>query len=200
MSGDHNQFQKPKSYLDDMNEVRKALEMALMALEDANDMFSNDCSVEDVYADEIEALTKVLEKKSFECPRCGHCCQADQPTQQEPVAWMHTTGTGHVYFRKKPQDKVFNPQPVFTSPPKREWVSEALRLADALDAEFVQGRISNSTGRESAVELRRLALKQWVSLTDEEIDILSCEMVKGDKSVNWLCKVLEAKLKEKNGG
>ena len=33
---------------------------------------------------------------------------------------------------------------------------EALRLADALDAEFEQGRISNSTGRESAVELRRL--------------------------------------------
>jgi len=75
---------------------------------------------------------------------------------------------------------------------------KALRLADALDAEFVQGRISNSTGRESAVELRRLALKQWVGLTDGEIDILSCEMVKGDKSVNWLCKVLEAKLREKN--
>jgi len=167
MSGDHNQFQKPKSYLDDMNEVRKVLEMALMALEDANDMFSNDCSVEDVYADEIEALTKVLEKKSFECPRCGHCCQVDEERmnkkaesseskrvqwkikpdgddlrvcfdysgkpedkyirfvragQQEPVAWMHTTGTGHVYFRKKPQDKVFNPQPVYTSPPKKLWV------------------------------------------------------------------------------
>ena len=56
---------------------------------------------------------------------------------------------------------------------QREWVPEALRLADALDAEFVQGRISNSTGRESAVELRRLALKQWVGLTDEEIDALS---------------------------
>jgi hypothetical protein len=41
---------------------------------------------------------------------------------QEPVAWMHTTGTGHVYFRKKPQDKVFSPQPVYTVPPKREWV------------------------------------------------------------------------------
>jgi hypothetical protein len=75
MSGDHNQYQKGKSYLDD-----------------------------------------------FECPRCGHCCQADQPTQQEPIAWMHTTGTGHVYFRKKPQDKVFNPQPVYTASPKREWV------------------------------------------------------------------------------
>ena len=41
---------------------------------------------------------------------------------------------------------------------------------------------------------------EWVGLTDEEIDILSCEMVKGYKSVNWLCKVLEAKLKEKNHG
>jgi hypothetical protein len=27
-----------------------------------------------------------------------------------------------VYFRKKPQDKVFSPQPVYTVPPKREWV------------------------------------------------------------------------------
>ena len=43
-------------------------------------------------------------------------------TEQEPVAWMHTTGTGHRYFRKKPQDKVFNPQPVFTAPQKKPWV------------------------------------------------------------------------------
>ena len=49
--------------------------------------------------------------------------QALAQPEQEPVAWMHTTGTGHVYFRKKPQDKVFNPQPVFTAPPKAaEWV------------------------------------------------------------------------------
>ena len=47
----------------------------------------------------------------------------------EPVAWMHTTGTGHVYFRKKPQDKVFNPQPVYTSP-KREWVGLTLNEAE----------------------------------------------------------------------
>jgi hypothetical protein len=53
-----------------------------------------------------------------------------QPTQQEPVAWMHTTGTGHVYFRKKPQDKVFNPQPVFTSPPKKQWVGLTLNEAE----------------------------------------------------------------------
>ena len=33
---------------------------------------------------------------------------------------------------------------------------EALRLADALDDEFTQGRISNHTGRKAAAELRRL--------------------------------------------
>lgn len=74
------------------------------------------------------------------CYKCGsHYCPADCPdpthlvpqqplctsppkTEQEPVAWMHTTGTGHRYFRKKPQDKVFNPQPVFTAPQKKPWV------------------------------------------------------------------------------
>ena len=34
---------------------------------------------------------------------------------------------------------------------------EALRLADELDGEFVQGRISNHTGRKAAAELRRLS-------------------------------------------
>ena len=78
---------------------------------------------------------------------------------------------------------------------------EALRLADALDAEFVQGRISNSTGRESAVELRRLALKQWVGLTDEEI-VAATNAVHEfgaikQKDMNF-AKAIEAKLKEKN--
>ena len=40
--------------------------------------------------------------------------------------------------------------------------------------------------------------RPWVGLTDEQIDELSCKMVKGNKSVNWLCRAIEAKLKEKN--
>ena len=59
---------------------------------------------------------------------------------------------------------------------------EALRLADVLDDEFTQGRISNHTGRKAAVELRRLALKQWVGLTDEEIQDLSFLSEKFDAS------------------
>ena len=83
---------------------------------------------------------------------------------------------------------------------------EALRLADALDAEFVQGRISNSTGRESSVELRRLALKQWVSLTDEEIQDLSYLSQKIDEgNAAWFdrwgfARAIEQALKEKNHG
>ena len=93
--------------------------------------------------------------QDFECPRCGHCCQA---LETEP---------------------------------------EALRLADALDAEFVQGRISNSTGRESAVELRRLALKQWVGLTEEEVSDVIDNVSEGGGWIDFL-RALEAKLKEKN--
>ena len=43
-----------------------------------------------------------------------------------------------------------------------------------------------------------LAHRTWVGLTNEEIDDLSRTMVKGNKSVNWLCQAIEAKLKEKN--
>ena len=43
-----------------------------------------------------------------------------------------------------------------------------------------------------------LAHRTWVGLTDEEIDDLSRTMVKGNKSVNWLCQAIEAKLKELN--
>ena len=39
----------------------------------------------------------------------------------EPVAWMHTSAAGNVYFRKKPQDAVFNPQPLYLDPLRREW-------------------------------------------------------------------------------
>ena len=75
---------------------------------------------------------------------------------------------------------------------------KALRLADALDAEFVQGRISNSTGRESSVELRRLALKQWVGLTDQEIHEI--DGYEEDRKMYRFARTIEAKLKEKNHG
>ena len=43
------------------------------------------------------------------------------------------------------------------------------------------------------------AQRKWVGLSDEEIDDLSRTMVKGNKSLNWLCQAIEAKLRSKNG-
>jgi len=61
---------------------------------------------------------------------------------QEPVAWMHISAVGNVYFRKKPQDAVFNPQPLYTAPPKKEWVGmtndELLDIADMVYADDLE--------------------------------------------------------------
>ena len=40
--------------------------------------------------------------------------------------------------------------------------------------------------------------KYWQGLTDEQVDELARTMVKGDRSVNWLARAIEAALKEKN--
>jgi hypothetical protein len=121
-------------------------------------------------------------------------------TEQEPVAWMHNFIEGNV-ITHIPADIGRHPErwtPLYTSPPKREWVPEALRLADALDDEFTQGRISNHNGRKAAVELRRLALKQWVGLTDEEIAQGLKESWVTEQAWQSAVWWAEAKLKEKN--
>ena len=54
--------------------------------------------------------------------KCLKCPWVEQAEKRKPVAWMMTNAVGKPYFRKKPQDKVFNPQPVYTAPLAREWV------------------------------------------------------------------------------
>ena len=87
---------------------------------------------------------------------------------------------------------------------------EALRLADALDDEFTQGRISNHNGRKAAVELRRLhevnqtyhekviPKREWVGLTDEEIAQGLKESWVTEQAWQSAVWWAEAKLKEKN--
>ena len=82
---------------------------------------------------------------------------------------------------------------------------KALRLADALEELDAQFSHTGLCG-EAAAELRRLALKQWVGLTDEEIQDLSYLSQKIDASNSeWFdrwgfARAIEAKLKEKNHG
>ena len=67
----------------------------------------------------------------FECPRCGHCCP--QQPEQEPVAWV--TRGKLTMIRADAVTLDDTSIPLYVAPPKKEWVPEALRLADALDAE-----------------------------------------------------------------
>lgn len=74
----------------------------------------------------------------------------------KPVAYMHTTATGVRYFRKKPQDKVFNPQPVYTHPPQDTALREAAQ--EALDALVRSDRISGWPNNTKTVERLQAAL------------------------------------------
>ena len=104
---------------------RELMKLALEELQNARDHIyllpeNEQPLTEEQILNRINAAITVLHQEVY---RDANDTSQKRAGQQEPVAWMHTTGTGHVYFRKKPQDKVFNPQPVFTAPPKAaEWV------------------------------------------------------------------------------
>ena len=115
------------------NMSREAMQMALDMLNEIAD---------DVYCDQkLEGVIAVLRQALVDV----------DDTSQKRVDEMVKTEHDRAVELGKAYERGWN-----AALAQREWVPEALRLADALDAEFVQGRISNSTGRESAVELRRL--------------------------------------------
>ena len=60
--------------------------------------------------------------QDFECPRCGHCCL--QQTEQEPVATV-TSESGNPNLSMSWWHEPALPvgTKIYTSPPKREWVS-----------------------------------------------------------------------------
>ena len=88
---------------------REAMQMALEALEDANDVARMEFSDEDYYSEAINALRQALEEK------------------QEPVAWISdspTKGNGQQLHWTKSEAWRWssNITPLYTAPPKREWV------------------------------------------------------------------------------
>ena len=69
----------------------------------------------------MEATCGGSSMNNFECPRCGHCCQALEE-KQEPVAWL--SEGGDVSRSKRYMDEMgFKCNPLYTAPPKAaEWV------------------------------------------------------------------------------
>ena len=84
-----------------MNDLRKAAEMALKALEFAASEIYNEHN-DDVIADAIKALRQALA----------------QP-EQEPVAWLEYDEEGYLFLSGKRKGAF----PVFTDPPSKPWVS-----------------------------------------------------------------------------
>lgn len=105
--------------------------------------------------DQVEALQESLREHMAEIQRLR--ARLVQP-EQEPVAWMHTTATGDIYFRKKPHDKVFSPQPVYTAPPQREWQS-------LTDEEIM--KITGVTSADS--DWNVLIVHKWVRAIEERL-------------------------------
>jgi len=86
---------------------REAMQMALEALEDANDVARMEFSDENYYSEAINALRQALE------------------TEQEPVAWRYKYPDGFWRFSNGERVNGSDPiksQALYTSPPKREWV------------------------------------------------------------------------------
>jgi hypothetical protein len=156
------------------------------------------------------AQKEAWSEPQFECPRCGHCCQAEVnkeavklalealesdpishaglvsrkqaitalrqalETVQEPVAWITDGGNGELWWYQSSkfdeEGNLIGPNPddipLYTTPPKRE----------------------------------------WVGLTDDEIQDLGYLSEKFDASNSeWFdrwgfSRAIEAKLREKNGG
>jgi hypothetical protein len=119
---------------------REAMKLALEALEDANDVARMEFSDEDYYSEAINALRQalvdaddtsqkcVVEMVKTEHDRAVELGKAYERgwnaalAQQEPVAWLSTDCIGERYLcftKPKDNDPV---QPLYTTPPKREWV------------------------------------------------------------------------------
>jgi len=119
---------------------REAMKLALEALEDANDVARMEFSDEDYYSEAINALRQALvdaddtsqkcvdEMVKTEHDRAVELGKAYERgwnaalAQQEPVAWLSTDCIGERYLcftKPKDNDPV---QPLYTTPPKKEWV------------------------------------------------------------------------------
>ncbi len=99
---------------------REAMQMALEALEDSNDVARMEFGDEDYYSEAINALRQALE------------------TEQEPVAWASSLDfddDDQEIIPAKDKGKLGTSNcdiPLYTAPPKREWVSLTDEEIDAL--------------------------------------------------------------------
>lgn len=114
---------------------REAMQMALEALEEANQTMSFEYSQEDYYLEAINALRQALETE-----------------KQEPVAWRTFDGEGGYDYRSYEMNETYdkewaerNPnhkgwvEPLYTAPLKREWVGLTYEeIGEVISGQFAE--------------------------------------------------------------
>jgi hypothetical protein len=157
MSGDHNQYQKDKSYVDD-----------------------------------------------FECPRCGHCCQAEGEHMNRttcPYGMVDTCCENYNDCSLKDAEiKRQNEKIEFlarTNMLYSDWEHRNNQVTSDLIRKGIEEAKINA---ELRAEIERLKQREWVGLTDEEIAQGLKESWVTEQAWQSAVWWAEAKLKEKNHG
>jgi hypothetical protein len=136
--------------------------------------------------------------------------QARSAPVQEPVGWMNPHGTflsaSYIDNFASGLDKEIHNIPVYTTPPARP---APVQEPDAVVTGYHRGqcvitptdpaRVFN-TGTAFYTTPLTAAQRQWVGLTDDEIQAIAFTAV--SENWDWLrfARAIEAKLKEKNNG
>jgi hypothetical protein len=105
---------------------------------------------------------------------------------QEPVAWMHTM-IDDVVVGHQPADLNVHPDrwmPLYKDP-------TPCQTCEALARTVMMDQTAHDTTPPAAQ-------RQWVGLSQNELDAMFSNTIKGKKLVNWVARAIEAKLKEKN--
>jgi hypothetical protein len=114
MSGDHNQYQKDKSYLDGMDRYKQVRELVKdLSLRVTEIAWKTGYNKGHVSRLRKEALRQALEK------------------EQEPVAWIKKDRSAievSIMSAEYMTNEGF--EPLYTAPPKREWVGLTLNEAE----------------------------------------------------------------------
>jgi hypothetical protein len=76
-------------------------------------------------------------KCSYPCTDLPDCRDAEQPAQQDPVAYLCENAVGHKYFRWKKPSSEFKPIALYTTPPAPvqepvTWRNAAIRVGEDL--------------------------------------------------------------------
>jgi hypothetical protein len=151
--------------------------------------------------EQVQIAMELANKKLYTTP------PAAQPAPvQEPLTWLktiETPGGFGKFVEAKPNEK--GAKPVYLTPPAAPVQDLPFGVGGGLVAIKTLLSRDPCVHANTAIEMIDAILKehpaaqrQWVGLSQDELDAMFSNTIKGKKLVNWVARAIEAKLKEKN--